>query len=42
VPSATPNSRAAAARDRLARDFAVDPWLDRIDAIYDAVVRRPG
>jgi glycosyltransferase involved in cell wall biosynthesis len=34
--------RADAARVRLAHDFAVEPWLDRIDTVYDAAVRRVG
>lgn len=29
--------RAAAARARLERDFALEPWLDRYDALYRAV-----
>lgn len=33
--------RAAAARVRLGRDFAVEPWVAAYDAIYASVCRRP-
>jgi glycosyltransferase involved in cell wall biosynthesis len=32
--------RAHAARQRLARDFAVQPWLERYEAVYAAIGRR--
>jgi glycosyltransferase involved in cell wall biosynthesis len=33
--------RAWAARERLAREFSVEPWLARYEAIYRAVARQP-
>ncbi|HEY8469922.1 MAG TPA: glycosyltransferase [Longimicrobiales bacterium] len=34
-------ARARAARERLAREFSVEPWLARYEAIYRAVARQP-
>ncbi|CAN5840837.1 glycosyltransferase [soil metagenome] len=33
--------RAAAARERLERDYALDPWLDRYETIYRSVLHLP-
>jgi glycosyltransferase involved in cell wall biosynthesis len=35
-------SRATMARARLERDFTVEPWVDRYDAVYRAVLGRSG
>jgi glycosyltransferase involved in cell wall biosynthesis len=36
------HARVRAATVRLATEFTVEPWLDRYDAVYREVIRRPG
>jgi glycosyltransferase involved in cell wall biosynthesis len=39
---ASAGARTAAAGRRLATQFAVDPWLDRYEQVYESLLNRPG